>query len=107
MSRPTIMQTNAWFGPGRMFRFLGRLGDVVFQWRAKDADSARHIHFGNGGRVEIRAVYRDWPVHAPVEMFLPAHAKAVFIEQSVDGFATLTFDSGELVRIPFPEPPKN
>jgi hypothetical protein len=95
---------NAWQVPGRMFRFLGRVGELTVQWRAKDEDNAHHLRFGNGGRAELRCVFRDWPVLAPVELFVPPDASNVLIEQEVDGFVRVTFSTGETIRVPIPMP---
>lgn len=74
------------------------------QWRAVDADSARHFRFGNGGRAELRCIFRDWPVLPPVSLYVPAHVKDVIIEMEVDAHVRVTFSSGETMRVPIPEP---
>lgn len=83
---------------------LGRVGEVIIQWRAVDASNERHFRFGNGGRAELRAIFRDWPVLAPVAMYVRADARQVTFEIHEDAHVQVTFDTGESIRIPIPEP---
>lgn len=98
------MQHNEWQTPGRMFRLLGRVGEVIIQWRAVDADNERYFRWGNGGRAQLRAIFHDWPVLAPVELFVSASADSVSLEQHDDGHVLVTFSTGESIRVPNPVP---